>query len=112
MKAIAILMIVAGLTLGWGGAMEFRYFGPGTDQFLAGLMAAPGGLIFAAAGVALWRRGRRARGVVMAAALVMLTATAGATALRVMGPPAALIGVLSSIAALTYAWRLNASATA
>jgi hypothetical protein len=108
MKFVAILMVVAGVLIGLGGADEFRYFGPETMQFWVGVFATPAGFFFTVAGILLWRRGSGARGVVLIAALVMVSATVAATALHVMGLPAALIGVVSSLVALGWTWRSRA----
>lgn len=43
-RLVAVLMIVSGVLIAHGGAMEFRYFGPGTPQFSAGLAATPSGI--------------------------------------------------------------------
>jgi Co/Zn/Cd efflux system component len=105
MKFIAILMVLAGLLIGLGAADELRYFGPETTQFWVGVFATPAGFFFTVAGILLWRRGSRARQLVMIAALVMASATLAATALHVMGPPATLVGVVSSLVALGWTWK-------
>lgn len=105
MKMIALTMILCGAAVGIGGALEFRYFGPGTPQFNAGLMAAPAGVLAVVSGLVSWRRGVSARRLLLLAGVAMLAATAGATALDVMGPPATVIGLLGGVAPLAWAWR-------
>ena len=108
MKLIAILMVLAGLAIGVGAALEFWYYGPESTQFWVGVFATPAGFFFTFAGILLWRRGIDARQVVLIAALVMASATVAATALAVMGPPATLVGVISSLVALGWTWRSRA----
>lgn len=108
MKFVGILMVLAGLTLGAGAVNEFRYYGPETRQFWVGVFTTPAGLLFIFAGILLWRRGSDARQMVLIASLVMLTATVAATALAVMGPPATLVGVVSSLIAFAWTWRSRA----
>jgi hypothetical protein len=105
MKLIAILMVLAGLAIGVGAAPEFWYYGPESIQFWVGVFATPAGFFFTYAGILLWLRGSGARQVVLVAALVMVSATVAATALGVMGAPAALVGVVSSVVALAWTWR-------
>jgi hypothetical protein len=108
MKFVAILMVLAGVLIGAGAAHEFWYFGPETREFWVGVFATPAGFFFTVAGILLWRRGSGARRVVMIAALVMASATVAASALRVMGPPATLTGVISSLVALGWTWKSRA----
>ena len=110
MRFISILMVLAGLLIGAGAAHEFWYFGPESRQFWVGVFATPAGFFFAFAGILLWRRGSGARRVVLIAALVLAIATVAATALRVMGPPATLVGMLSSIGVAAWTWRSRAMA--
>ena len=112
MKLVAGVMLLTGAILGAGAAMEFAYFGPAARQFWVGVFTTPASILFAGAAVLLWRRGPQVRRMVLIAAVVMLAATIAATALDVMGPPATLIGVLGSLAALAWvsktrepAWR-------
>ena len=105
MKVVAVLMVLIGVVIGTGAVLEFRYFGPGTSQFWAGVLAAPAGAFFTLAGVWLWRRGRGARRAVLAAGLAMACATVAATALDVMGPPATLLGIVGALVAAGWAWR-------
>jgi len=105
MKFVAILMVLAGFLIGAGAALEFWYYGPEATQFWVGVFAAPAGFFFTVAGILLWQRGSGARRVVLVAALVMVGATVAATALHVMGPPATLVGVVSSLVALGWTWR-------
>lgn len=109
MKLIAILMVLAGLAIGVGAALEFWYSGPESTEFWIGVFATPAGFFFTYAGILLWLRGSGARQVVLIAAVVMLSATVAATALRVMGPPATLTGVMSALVALGWAWRSRAA---
>ena len=95
---VAFVMLVSSLLIAWGGAQEFRYFGPGTPQFLAGLIATPAGLLGAAGAIVLGLR--RSRRIVIASALALLVGTLAATALDVMGPMATLLGLVGSIPAL------------
>lgn len=102
MAWIAILMMLSGAVVGTGAALEFAYFGPGTSQFTAGLIATPAGLAGLVGGAALWRRGRRARPLVAMGAIGLLLGTAGATILDVMGPPAMLIGLAGGLPPLVW----------
>jgi hypothetical protein len=104
-RLLAALLLGVGAALGVGGALEFRYFGPRAVQFWAGVVAVPAGAYAVAAAVRLWRRGAGARDAVRHAALGLLAATAVGAALRVMGPPAILLGLVGSGAALGWAWR-------
>jgi hypothetical protein len=108
MKMLAVFMVLAGLVIGVGAAPEFVYFGPAHTQFWVGMFTTPAGFFFALAGVLLWLRGPRIRRLVMVAALLMAAATIGATALAVMGPPATLVGLISSLTALGWAWKSRA----
>ena len=108
MKILAVFMILAGLALGAGGALEFVYYGPDSMQFWVGVFAAPAGFFFALVGVLLWLRGAGVRRLVLLAGVVMAAATVGATALGVMGVPATLIGLTSALAALGWSWKRQA----
>ena len=101
-------MVLTGVVIGAGAVLEFRYFGPEARQFWVGTFATPAGVCFAVAGILLWRRGRGARRMVLAAGLVMACATVAATALDVMGPPATLLGVVGAVVATGWAWRTRA----
>lgn len=105
MKAVAVLMVLVGLVIGAGAALEFRYFGPESEQFWVGVFTAPAGLFFVIAGVMLWLRGRSVRRTVLLAAFFMSAATIAATALRVMGPPATLTGMIGVLVAVAWYWR-------
>ena len=105
MKAVAVVMILVGAVLGYGAAMEFRFFGPDATQFWVGVFTTPASIFFLIAGARLWARGAPARGIVVAASTAMAAATIGATLLRVMGPPATLMGCIGVLTALTWAWR-------
>lgn len=105
MKIVAVIMLLTGAAIGAGGALEFVYFGPGTRQFWAGVIATPAGILFTVVGILLWRERRGVRRFVIATGLVMLTATIAATALDVMGPLATLTGVVGGLAPLIWAWR-------
>jgi hypothetical protein len=98
-------MVVTGAIVGAGAANEFRYFGPGERQFWVGVFTTPASVLFIVAGVLLWLRGRDARRVVLLAGAIMAGATVAATALDVMGPPATLLGVVGSLAAVGWTWR-------
>jgi preprotein translocase subunit SecD len=100
--ATAALMLISSALIATGGALEFRYFGPGTPQFTAGLIATPAGLLGCVGAVALWRRGHRT--FVSVCALALLAGTVIATGLDVMGPPATLLGVAGGIAPLLPMW--------
>ena len=110
MKFVAVLMVLIGVAIGTGAVLEFRYFGPGTRQFWAGVFAAPAGAFFTIAGILLWRRGLGARRTVLLAGLAMACATVAATALDVMGPPATLLGIVGALVAAGWAWRSRALA--
>ena len=102
MKVVALIMAATALAIGIGGAQQFRYFGPETKQFWAGVLAVPASIFFALAGVLLWRRGRAARQMVLMAGLFMASATVAATALDVMGRLATLIGIGGSLVAIGW----------
>lgn len=104
-RALALLLLVTGAVIGIGGADEFRYFGPSTPQFWAGVCAVPAGAAAVHAAWRLWRDGPAARGAVRAGALALLAACAAGAALRVMGPPPLLLGALTAGAALWWASR-------
>jgi hypothetical protein len=110
MKFVAVLMALIGVVIGTGAVLEFRYFGPDARQFWVGVFTTPAGVFFTVAGILLWRRGRGARRVVLAAGLVMACATVAATALDVMGPPATLLGIVGALVATGWAWRSRALA--
>jgi hypothetical protein len=110
MKIIALVMVLAGFTIGAGAALEFRYYGPEATQFWVGVFATPAGFFFALVGVLLWWRGPGVRRLVMLAGLIMATATIAATALGVMGPPATIVGLASALTALAWSWKTGALA--
>jgi hypothetical protein len=105
MKFVAVLMVLIGAVIGTGAVLEFRYFGPEARQFWVGVFTTPASLFFIAAGILLWRRGRDARRIVLLAGLAMAAATAGATVLDVMGPPATLMGGIGALMAIGWAWK-------
>jgi hypothetical protein len=105
MKVVAVLMVLVGVTLGWGAIPEFRFYGPEAHQFWVGVFTAPAGMFFALAGVLLWLRGVRVRRAVLLAALLMFSATIAATGLGVMGPPATLMGVIGVLVVAGWLWR-------
>jgi hypothetical protein len=105
MKAIAIFMVLVGLATAWGAAMEFGYFGPESVQFWVGVFVTPAGLFFVFTGVMLWLRGHAARALVLVGACAMASATIAATLLRVMGPPATILGLAAALTAAGWAWR-------
>ena len=98
-RGLAAVLFGVGLAVGIGGALEFRYFGPDAPQFWAGVAATPAAALALAAAVQLWRRGIRARPLVGVTAIALFAATAIGAALRVMGPPAILLGFLGAVAA-------------
>jgi hypothetical protein len=110
MNIVALIMVLAGLTIGVGAALEFGYFGPEAVQFWVGVFATPAGFFFALAGVLLWWRGQSVRRLVMLAGLIMVAATIAATALAVMGPPATIVGLASALTALAWSWKTGALA--
>ena len=110
MRLVAILLVVVGVVIGVGAALEFRYFGPEARQFWVGVFTTPACVLFIVAGVLLWRRGHKARRVVLLAGVVMAGATIAATAADVMGPLAALLGGVGSLVAAGWAWRTRAAA--
>ena len=105
MKIVAVLMVLVGLMIAAGGALEFWYYGPESRQFWVAVFATPAGVFFSAAGVLLWLRGFSARRLVLIASAVMAAATVAATALGVMGPPAWLPGLGISLLAVVWVWR-------
>jgi hypothetical protein len=108
MKLIAVLMMLTGVAIGLGGAQEIYYYGAETKQFWAGVCAAPAGILFAGVGILLWCRGLRARQSVLAAGLIMASATIAATALGVMGLAATLVGLVSPLVAVGWTRRIAA----
>ena len=108
MKILAVFMVLAGLTIGVGAALEFAYFGPDATQFWVGVFAMPAGFFFAFVGVLLWLRGPGVRRLVLLAGLIMVGATIAATALAVMGPPATIVGLTSALATLAWSWKNRA----
>ena len=109
MKIVAVIMMVAGTGVGAGGAMEFVFFGPGAVQFWAGIIAMPAGFASTVAGILLWRRGLKTRTVVRNASVALLAATVVTTAMRVMGPPAMLLGLIGSLTPLVWIGRTAAT---
>lgn len=105
MKIVAVLMVLVGVTLGWGAIQEFRVYGPESHPFWVGVFTTPAGMFFAIAGVTLWLRGVRVRGIVLLAALLMFSATIAAYALGVMGVPALLMGVIGVLVVAGWLWR-------
>ena len=108
MKILAVFMVLAGLTIGAGGALEFAHFGPESTQFWVGVFATPAGFFMALVGVLLLLRGPGMRGLVLLAGFVMAIATIAATALGVMGPPATIVGMTSALAAIGWSWKNRA----
>ena len=105
MKAVAVLMVLIGVVIGAGAVAEFRYFGPDSEQFWVGVFTTPAAAFFVVAGVLLWLRGVRVRQIVLVAALLMASATIAATVLRVMGPPATLMGMIGALVVVFWFWR-------
>ena len=105
MKFVAALLVLVGVVIGTGAVLEFRYFGPETRQFWAGVIATPAGAFFTVTGILLWLRGLGVRRLVLVAGLVMACATVAATAFDVMGPPATLLGIIGAFVAMGWAWR-------
>ena len=109
MKAVAVLMVLVGVVIGAGAVQEFRYYGPESEQFWVGVFTTPAALFFVIAGVMLWLRGRSVRQIVLRAALFMAAATIAASVLRVMGPPATLVGMIGVLVAIAWYWRTRPS---
>ena len=105
MKIVAVLMVLIGATSAYGAILLFGYHGPDWQPFWVGVFTTPAGIFFAVAGVMLWLRGHRVRGIVLLSALLMASATIAATALGVMGPPAALMGVIGTLVVIGWLWR-------
>ena len=108
MKAVAVLMVLVGLTIGWGAVMAFEDLGPGSSQFWVGVFTTPASLFFVIAAIALWRRGHAVRHLVLIAACAMASATIAATLLGVMGPPGTIVGMTGALAAAGWALRSRA----
>ncbi len=53
----------------------------------------------------LWWQGRKVGGIVVAAGATMAVATIIGTILRVMGPPATLVGLAGSATSVVWGWR-------
>ena len=105
MKAVAVLMVLIGIVLGAGAVAEFRFYGPDAEQFWVGVFTTPAAAFFVVAGVLLWLRGVRVRQIVLVAALLMASATIAATVLKVMGPPATLMGMIGALVVIFWFWR-------
>ena len=108
MKIVAALMVLIGVVLGRGAVAEFEYFGPDETPFWVGVFATPASAFFVLAGVLLWWRGQSMRRTALVAALIMAAATIAATILRVMGPPATLMGLIGAIVVVVWFWRTRA----
>ena len=108
MKAVAVVMVLIGVVIGWGAVMEFRSYGPDAVPFWVGVFVTPASAFFVLAGVLLWLRGQRARSIVVLSAVIMAAATVAATMLHVMGPPATLMGMIGVIADVVWFWRTRA----
>ena len=108
-RPVAVLLFLVAVTLGIGGALEFRYFGPDTKQFWAGVAAVPAGLVAAFASVELWRRGAAARRAVLTGSLILFAATGAGALLDVMGPPAIILGAGAAVVALVWVSRQSGS---
>jgi len=104
MKVVAVLMILIGLAVGAGAVLEFVYYTPEVSQFWVGVFTTPAAAFFVMAGVMLWLRGVYVRHIVLISALLMAGATIAATALRVMGPPATLTGIVGSLLVVVWFW--------
>ena len=98
-------MVLVGVTLAYGAILEFEYYGPESRAFWVGVFTTPAGAYFAIAGMMLWVRGQRVRRTVLLSALLMASATIAATVLKVMGPPATLMGMIGSLVAIGWYWR-------
>ena len=107
MKVAAFVVAICGAVIGTGAALEFAYFGFGTPQFWAGIVATPAGALMVASAAAAWRMGRRASTLLLLSGSAMLAATAFSTYVDVMGPPAILIGALGGVLAIGIALRSN-----
>src|ERR1044072_6461026 len=97
MKIGSVLMVLVGVVLGVGAALEFKYFGPAATQFWVGVFTTPACLVFSVAGILLWRKGRGVRRLFLRPGAVMAGATVAATAIDVIGPPATLLGMLGAL---------------
>ena len=111
MRTVAVFLGAAGATIAYGAAMEFAYFGPGTRQFFAGMVATPAGMLMVMAAASLWVEYRRAGAIMVIAGVFMLVATVAATYIDVMGPPATILGAVAGLLALTTARRQLVSTT-
>lgn len=105
MKAVAVSMVLIGIAIGQGAVNELRYYGPESEQFWVGVFTTPASIFFVVAGVWLWRRGIRARQIVLVAAILMASATIGATVLEVMGVLATLMGMIGALVVVFWFWR-------
>jgi len=105
----ALVMLTAGVLVAYGGAMEFVYFGPGTPQFVAGLVTVPTGLAASLAAARLWARGAHARREVVAGAILLGAGTAAGSGLDVMGGVATLVGAVGSLIPLLWSARARRS---
>lgn len=105
MKAVAVLMVLIGIVIGQGAVNEFRYYGPESEAFWVAVFTTPASIFFVVAGVLLWLRGVRARQIVLVAAILMASATIGATVLKVMGVPATLMGMIGALVVVFWFWR-------
>lgn len=105
MKSLAVSMVLVGAIISTGAVLEFFYFGPGTRQFLAGIVATPAGIFYAYAGIMLWRRRRGAQRIVLVAGLVTASATVACRVLDVMGVLATIVCTAFALWAVGWAWR-------
>ena len=110
MKLLACLMVVAGLAIGTGALFELSRNDSFAAPFLVGMLVAPAGFFFSAAGVSLWTRSNGARQAALLAALAVVVAVLTGAVTHVMGPPAVLIGMLPAIAALAWVRKTHQSA--
>ena len=105
MKAVAVLMVLIGIVIGQGAVNEFRFYGPESEVFWVAVFTTPVSVFFVVAGVLLWLRGVRVRQTVLLAAILMASATIAATVLKVMGPPATLMGMIGVLVVVFWFWR-------
>ena len=107
MQIVPLIMTIVGMMIAQGGADEFRFYAPGTEQFWSGMLGVPVGLLFAYAGFQLARRGTAALPLVKFATATFLAVVVFVTIFGSMGKLALL---LCSLSALIVTLRLREEA--
>jgi hypothetical protein len=104
MKIVGVGMLITGIAVGTSGAAQLRYFDPGTEEFLTGILGVPSSLAFAGGGLLVWRQGSRAWRAAALSSAAMITSAIAAIAIRLTSPLATMLGVVVAGAVLWWAW--------